>query len=709
MHIEDQSNTVRRSLQSIQPTTSCRAAVLLLVAIVSTLQAHAAEPGAFELGKIVVTGKQPRVVEQAASIDTVTQEDIRQSGARNLNQSIALLPGVFVRTGGDGVPRIDMRGLRTRHVTLLLDGIPFNSTMDGQFDPSAIDVADIDHIEVVRGSNSVLYGPGGNAGTINIITKTGGTRSHGRALAELGTGGEHRAEAEVGGGSTSWHGFLSASGYHRDDYRLSDSFDPTPLQGSGDRVNSDRSDANLYGNSIWKMGQETDIGLSASYRRGHYGKPFDVRDSSDPFARNPKFERLDNFEGYSLQLTGRHQVNSAFTVRPIVYANRLDEVTNDYDNASFDTQAGNGAAHQDSRSDVAGGRVQTEYDWGSSGQTSTSFDCRRESWRATGFQISNTGGGGGGGKNKKAGGGGGGGGGSGGGSGGGASSTGATVTDPINVDEIVDVCSVGVEQEYRPYSQLGLVGGLGYATQSRPASNDSGAQYLLGAYHDLTEQTQLRALYSSHIRFPTLLDLFEPGRGNPDLNSERTYQYEVGMRHDFTQAPASVDVALFRTDARDFIERSKTTGLQENISKLRFQGVEVQSTVLPADNLTLRFGYTYLDSTNLSADAPTRKLQNRPEHQFTVETTYRAASGFEAYASLLHVAKVFELSRSTPTTVQETGDYTVVNVKLSQEMAGGARVFARVDNLFDENYAESGGLPAPGRAFFVGGEIRFNP
>ncbi len=407
MHIEDQSNTVRRSLQSIQPTTSCRAAVLLLVAIVSTLQAHAAEPGAFELGKIVVTGKQPRVVEQAASIDTVTQEDIRQSGARNLNQSIALLPGVFVRTGGDGVPRIDMRGLRTRHVTLLLDGIPFNSTMDGQFDPSAIDVADIDHIEVVRGSNSVLYGPGGNAGTINIITKTGGTRSHGRALAELGTGGEHRAEAEVGGGSTSWHGFLSASGYHRDDYRLSDSFDPTPLQGSGDRVNSDRSDANLYGNSIWKMGQETDIGLSASYRRGHYGKPFDVRDSSDPFARNPKFERLDNSEGYSLQLTGRHQVNSAFTVRPIVYANRLDEVTNDYDNASFDTQAGNGAAHQDSRSDVAGGRVQTEYDWGSSGQTSTSFDCRRESWRATGFQISNTGGGGGGGKNKKAGGGGG--------------------------------------------------------------------------------------------------------------------------------------------------------------------------------------------------------------------------------------------------------------------------------------------------------------
>lgn len=676
------------------------------------LQAHAAEPGAFELGKIVVTGTQPRVVEQAASIDTVTQQDIRRSGARNLNQAIALLPGVFVRTGGDGVPRIDMRGLRTRHVTLLLDGIPFNSTVDGQFDPSAIDVANIDHIEVVRGSNSVLYGPGGNAGIINIITKSGGAKPHGRALAELGTGGEHRAEAEVGGGSATWHGFLSASGYHRDHYRLSDSFDPTPLQGSGDRVNSDRSDANLYGNSVWKLGQDSDVGLSASYRRGHYGKPFDVRSPSDPFARNPKFERLDNFEGYSLQLAGRHQVGSAFTVRPIVFVNRLDEVTNDYDNANFDTQTQSGAAHQDSRSDVVGGRVQAAYDWGSSGLTSASFDCRRESWRATGFQI---GGGGGGGQNKNGGGGGkhkntgGGGGGSGGGSGGGGSSAGASAAGPINVDENVDVCSLGIEQEYRPYKQLGLVGGVGYATQSRPGTNDNGAQYLLGAYHDINAETQLRALYSSHIRFPTLLDLFEPGRGNPDLNSERTYQYEVGMRHDFTQAPASVDLALFRTDARDFIEHSKTTGLQENISKLRFQGVEVKSTVMPADNLTLRFGYTYLESTNLSADAPTRKLQNRPEHQFTVETTYRAPGGFEAYASLLHVAKVYELSRSTPTQVQESGDYTVVNVKLSQEVAAGARLFARVDNLFDENYAESGGLPAPGRSFFVGGEIRFNP
>lgn len=687
MHI----NKHKRSRESILASTVTRALPLLLAASGWTGQAYAVDSNAFELGQIVVTGERPRVVDQVASVSTVTQQDIQRAGARDLSQAVSLLPGVYVRTGGDGVPRIDIRGLRTRHVTLLLDGVPFNSAVDGQFDPSAIDVADIDHIEVVRGGNSILYGPGGNAGIINIITKTGGEATHAKVLAELGTGAERRAQAEVGGGSKDWHGFLSASGYHRDDYRLSGSFEPTPSQGPGARVNSDRSDANLYGNSIWNLPDGTKIGLSASYRRGHYGKPFDVRGPNDPFARNAKFERVDGFEGYSVQLTGRRHIGSTVTLRPSVYANRLDELTNDYDNANFDTQLKSGASSQNSRSDIIGARLLAAYNPGPKALTSTSFECRREQWRATGFQIENAGGGGGGGgRNKSAGG-------------------GATVTDPINIDEHVDICSAGIEQEYHPMDHLGLVGGIGLATQVRPGSNDSGAQYLLGAYRNLSARTQLRANYSSHIRFPTLLDLFEPGRGNPQLDPERTYQYEVGMRHDFRRLPVSTDIALFRTDARNFIERSSVTGLQENISRVRYQGVELRSRILPSDNLSLQLGYTFLHSENLSAGAGTTKVQNNPEDQFTAEATYRDPNGFQLYASLLYVAKVYELSRTTPVVAKETGDYSVVNLKVSQEVGYGARVFARVDNLFDENYVESGGLPAPGREIFVGAEMHFNP
>src|SRR5215204_1311036 len=93
----------------------------------------------YPLGEIVVSAEAP-TSEAAATTRRVTSDDIIAYGARTLDEALALLPGVYVRTGSDGVPRVDFRGFRTRQVTLLLDGVPLNATSDGQFDPSFIPV-----------------------------------------------------------------------------------------------------------------------------------------------------------------------------------------------------------------------------------------------------------------------------------------------------------------------------------------------------------------------------------------------------------------------------------------------------------------------------------------------------------------------------------------------------------------------------------------
>src|SRR5690606_27111346 len=80
-----------------------------------------------DLGEVVVTAQGPRTVELVGSVDEISADDIRRSGARNLEEAIDLLPGLYVRYGGDGTPRIDIRGLRTRNVLLFLDGVPLNS------------------------------------------------------------------------------------------------------------------------------------------------------------------------------------------------------------------------------------------------------------------------------------------------------------------------------------------------------------------------------------------------------------------------------------------------------------------------------------------------------------------------------------------------------------------------------------------------------
>jgi outer membrane cobalamin receptor len=75
------------------------------------------------------------LVEDVVTTRHVDEEDIRQESARTLDEALVRQPGLVIRTGADGVPRIDMRGLRTRHVRLLVDGIPTLSSYDGQFDP----------------------------------------------------------------------------------------------------------------------------------------------------------------------------------------------------------------------------------------------------------------------------------------------------------------------------------------------------------------------------------------------------------------------------------------------------------------------------------------------------------------------------------------------------------------------------------------------
>lgn len=121
----------------------------------------------YALGEVVVSGNRADGgpgEEASQTLYRVSEEEIRASGARTLDQALQLLPGVNVRTGAEGVPRIDIRGFRTRHVLLLLDGVPMNSAVDMQFDPTTIPTENIAGIKLTSGASSVLYGQGGLGG-----------------------------------------------------------------------------------------------------------------------------------------------------------------------------------------------------------------------------------------------------------------------------------------------------------------------------------------------------------------------------------------------------------------------------------------------------------------------------------------------------------------------------------------------------------------
>ena len=282
------------------------------------------------------------------------------------------------------------------------------------------------------------------------------------------------------------------------------------------------------------------------------------------------------------------------------------------------------------------------------------------------------------------------------------------MTTPIDIDEDVSICSLALEHEVELTDQLGLVAGVGYAKQSRDSgSDDSDHTYRIGMFYDLMSDTRLKLSHAKKIRFPTLRDLFEPDRANPNLETETTDHYEAGVEQVFHSIPLKLDVTVFRVDAEDYIE-TDSFGVAQNFEEYRFEGVEVSGVLQATPNVAIRMGYTFLDSENRSAGVLTDTLQNRPEHQLSLDLNVRIPdTGISVYASWLHIERSFELERgSNPSMAQETGDYDVVDLKV-QKAFSGFTLFGRAMNLFDDDYVESGGFPAPGRTLLIGGEFPF--
>ena len=110
-----------------------------------------------------------------ATVSVVSSEDIEQKQIQRVSDALREVPGLsVVQTGTAGqLTSVFMRGLPSQDMQVLLNGIPINQGLAGQFDFANLMTDDIDRIEVVRGPQSTLYGPRALAGVIQIFTKRG--------------------------------------------------------------------------------------------------------------------------------------------------------------------------------------------------------------------------------------------------------------------------------------------------------------------------------------------------------------------------------------------------------------------------------------------------------------------------------------------------------------------------------------------------------
>src|SRR2546430_12892979 len=119
-------------------------------------------PGEAETEQVVVSATRFDIPldQSPASVSVITSEDIEARQIQRVSDALREPPGLsVVQTGTAGqLTSVFIRGLRSEHTQILLDGIPINQGLQGAFNFPDLTTDDIDRIEVVRGRRSTISG-----------------------------------------------------------------------------------------------------------------------------------------------------------------------------------------------------------------------------------------------------------------------------------------------------------------------------------------------------------------------------------------------------------------------------------------------------------------------------------------------------------------------------------------------------------------------
>jgi len=131
------------------------------------------------LDDVVVTGQYaPKKADQSIyKIDVVNSKELQERGINNLAEALTNETGLRVSSDATGT-KIEMQGMTGENVKYLIDGVPIVGRVGGDIDLSQINMDNVDHIEIIQGPMSVVYGTSAIAGVINIITKKNTTKKN---------------------------------------------------------------------------------------------------------------------------------------------------------------------------------------------------------------------------------------------------------------------------------------------------------------------------------------------------------------------------------------------------------------------------------------------------------------------------------------------------------------------------------------------------
>ncbi len=570
-----------------------------------------------------------------ASVSVITAPDLEIRQTRRVADALREVPGLSVaQTGAPGqLTSVFMRGLRSEHTQVLLDGIPINQGLAGLFNFADLVVDDVDRIEVVRGPQSTLYGPRALAGVIQIFTKRGS-----------GTpGGEFSAEA--GSYSTFRETFTSSGAIEKFDYSIGLS----RLDTDNARPNNQYRLSSGIAEAGWSPNEQLRISSLFLYSLADTGNPNSIF--------NPK--PFDNF------LTEKWLIAPHVDFKPVDWWEHKLIVSYDHERQV-----------NDPNDDGFVGPTRALFE-----RTTIDYqnDLKPASWLTltSGFFYSRVNAG---------------------------QERPFVSFGPTFISDHTEETAVFLQASVSPFKGLNLVAGGRYDHFNQ--FGDVWTYRFAGSYLIAKTDTHLHASVATGFSPPSSQDkIFGNNFG---LEPERDLGWDLGIEQRFCSGSVAVGLTYFHNDLSNVIGLNGQFDTL-NLGAARTQGLEAEVRATPVTDLTLRASYTYLDAEKTSeadiSQLPGARLPRRPRNEAYFSASYLWCKKLRTTVEAKFVNAREELNFGGPNFDIE--DYAFVNLAAEYEITPRLSIFARIDNLTDEQYSEVFGFPALGRAAYGGFKVRF--
>ena len=130
-------------------------------------------PAVLNMSEVVITGQfQPEKADKSIyKINVINSRQIERKAATNLTDLLSSESNMRISQGGVLGTSLSLQGLSGENVKFLVDGVPIVGRLNGNIDLNQLNLHNVDHVEIIEGPMSVIYGSNAIAGVVNIITK----------------------------------------------------------------------------------------------------------------------------------------------------------------------------------------------------------------------------------------------------------------------------------------------------------------------------------------------------------------------------------------------------------------------------------------------------------------------------------------------------------------------------------------------------------